>query len=74
MVIHRKTKHGFNTDNEKKSRGRPKKEYQQESSSNNAQAKYENFLNKWFIQPHWRYDGNESFIEISDSKLFDFEN
>lgn len=45
LVIHRKTKHGFNTEAEKKSRGRPKKEEQQENSYHNAQNKFNNFLN-----------------------------
>ena len=45
LVIHRKNKHGYNTDNEKKSRGRPKKEEQQEATYQNAQIKYNEFLN-----------------------------
>lgn len=45
LVIHRKTKHGYNTETEKKSRGRPKKEDLQESSFQNAQNKYNEFFN-----------------------------
>jgi hypothetical protein len=45
LVIHRKNKHGYNPEIEKKSRGRPKKEEQQENSFHNAQLKYDNFLN-----------------------------
>ena len=45
LVIHRKTKHGYNTEAEKKSRGRPKKEDLQESSYQNAQNKYTEFFN-----------------------------
>ena len=45
LVIHRKTKHGYNTETEKKSRGRPKKAEQQENSYHNAQLKYNTFLN-----------------------------
>ena len=45
LVIHRKTKHGYNTETEKKSRGRPKKAEQQENSYHNAQIKYNTFLN-----------------------------
>jgi len=45
LVIHRKTKHGYNTETEKKSRGRPKKEDLQESSYQNAQNKYKEFFN-----------------------------
>lgn len=45
LIIHRKTKHGYNTETEKKSRGRPKKEEQQENSYQNAKIKYNNFLN-----------------------------
>ena len=45
LVIHRKTKHGYNTEAEKKSRGRPKKEDQQENCYQNAQIKYNEFFN-----------------------------
>ena len=45
LIIHRKTKHGYNSETEKKSRGRPKKEEQQENSYQIAQIKYNNFLN-----------------------------
>ena len=45
MVIHRKTKHGYSTETEKKSRGRPKKEDQQETSYQKAQVKYNEFFN-----------------------------
>ena len=45
LVIHRKTKHGYNTETEKKSRGRPKKEDIHESSYQNAQNKYIEFFN-----------------------------
>ena len=45
LIIHRKTKHGYNTETEKKSRGRPKKEELQESVYQNTRVKYNNFLN-----------------------------
>ena len=45
LVIHRKQKHGYSTETEKKSRGRPKKEDIQESSYQNAQTKYNEFFN-----------------------------
>ena len=45
LIIHRKNKHGYNPEMEKKSRDRPKKEEQQETSFQNAQLKYDNFLN-----------------------------
>ena len=45
LVIHRKTKHGYSTETEKKSRGRPKKEDQQETSYQKAQVKYNEFFN-----------------------------
>ena len=45
LIIHRKTKHDYNPENEKKSRGRPKKEEQQENSYQNALVKFRNFLN-----------------------------
>ena len=45
LIIHRKTKHSYNSETEKKSRGRPKKDEQQENSYQSAQIKYNNFLN-----------------------------
>ena len=45
LVIHRKLKHNYNKTNENKSRGRPKKDYQQENSLTIAQNKYNNYFN-----------------------------
>ena len=45
LVMHRKAKHGYSAEAEKKSRGRPKKEDQQENTFQNAQIKYNEFLN-----------------------------
>ena len=45
LLIHRKTKHGYLTETEKKSRGRPKKEEIQESVFQDTRIKYNNFLN-----------------------------
>jgi len=45
LITHRKTKHQFNNETEKKSRGRPKKEEVQEASFHMAQNHYNNFLN-----------------------------
>ena len=46
LVTHRKTKHGYNTEADKKSRGRPKREDQQETCYQNALAKYDKFFNE----------------------------
>ena len=51
LVIHRKTKHGYNTEADRKSRGRPKKDYQNENSGNNVLSKFENFLNNETRKP-----------------------
>ena len=45
LIIHRKLKHNYNIETEKKSRGRPKKEDQEENSFQNAQIKYKEFFN-----------------------------
>ncbi len=45
LIIHRKTKHGYNTETEKKYRGRPKKEELQENVYQSTRVKYNNFLN-----------------------------
>ena len=45
LMIHRKLKHNYNIETEKKSRGRPKKEDQQENSFQNAHIKYNEFFN-----------------------------
>ena len=46
LIIHRKTKHGWNSDGERKARGRPKAtDAQQEASFRKAQAHYDYFLN-----------------------------
>ena len=46
LVIHRKTKHGYNGDGEKKARGRPKASEEQEISYRKAQEYYNNFFNE----------------------------
>ena len=45
LTIHRKTKHQFTSEAEGKSRGRPKKESQQENSINTIQNKFNDFFN-----------------------------
>ena len=45
LIIHRKTKHGYSTDGERKQRGRPKVSDQQEVSYRKAKAHYDVFLN-----------------------------
>ena len=45
LIIHRKTKHGFSTDGEKKARGRPKASDQSEISYRKAKSIYDSFLN-----------------------------
>ena len=44
LVIHRKLKHNYNKTSDNKSRGRPKKDYQQENLLSIAQNKYNNFF------------------------------
>ena len=51
LVIHRKTKHGYNTEADRKSRGRPKKDYQNENPGNSVLSKFENFLNNETRKP-----------------------
>ena len=51
LIIHRKIKHNYNKLNENKSRGRPKKDYQQENSYSTAQNKYINFFNTDIRKP-----------------------
>ena len=47
LTTHRKTKHGYGTNGEKKSRGRPKKDCNSENNTTtmNAQIKFNNFFN-----------------------------
>ena len=45
LVMHRKAKHGYSSEAEKKTRGRPKKEDQQETIFQNLQIKYNDFFN-----------------------------
>jgi len=83
LVIHRKTKHGFNTEAEKKSRGRPKKEEQQENSYHQAMNKFNSFLNN--DNRKIKEDSNnlekvksnfsENFQKLKENELFkNFEN
>ena len=51
LIIHRKIKHNYNKLNENKSRGRPKKDYQQENSYTLAHNKYNNFFNSNMRKP-----------------------
>ena len=46
LITHRRGKHGFNFESEKKSRGRPKKEDQNENCYQNALNNYNEFLNQ----------------------------
>lgn len=55
LTIHRKTKHQYTSEAEGKSRGRPKKELQQENSMNTIQNKFNDFFN------------NETRKQISES-------
>ena len=45
LINHKKIKHGYSTEEEKKSRGRPKKENQQERAYLDAKIKYSVFFN-----------------------------
>ena len=66
LIIHRKTKHGYNTETEKKSRGRPKKEELQESVYQNTRVKYNNFLNN---STRKKNAENETPGEVDDINL-----
>ena len=44
LTTHRKTKHGYGNNGEKRNRGRPKKDGQSESNQNNPLIKYNNFF------------------------------
>lgn len=46
LITHRRGKHGFNSECEKKSRGRPKKDDQNENCYQNALNNYNEFLNQ----------------------------
>lgn len=68
LVIHRKNKHGYNTENEKKSRGRPKKEEQQEATYQNAQVKFNEFLH--FDTRKKKEDNNETInLEVMKENM-----
>lgn len=45
LIVHRKTKHGYIVDGEKRARGRPKASEEQEKSYMKAQEYYNNFFN-----------------------------
>ena len=64
LVTHRKTKHGYNTEADKKSRGRPKREDQQETCYQNALLKYNNF----FKDESRKIDDNEEKVNLDTVK------
>ena len=66
LIIHRKLKHNYNIETEKKSRGRPKKEDQQENSFQNAQIKYNEFFDNEFRKK--KPDGEEEIINLEKIK------
>ena len=68
LVIHRKTKHGYSTEAEKKSRGRPKKEDQQETSYQKAQVKYHDFFNNDTRKSKSENEQNEEKITLEKVK------
>lgn len=61
LVIHRKAKHGYSSEAEKKARGRPKKEDQQENIFQNLQIKYNEFFNN---ETRKKLDENEENINL----------
>ena len=71
LVIHRKTKHGYSTEAEKKSRGRPKKEDQQETSYQKAQAKYHEFFNNDTRKSKSEHINDENEEKITLEKVKD---
>jgi len=58
LIIHRKTKHEYITETEKKTRGRPKKEDQQDNSLIAVKAKYNEFYNDERRKGMATLDGN----------------
>lgn len=64
VINHRKLKHGYNSENEKKSRGRPKKEDQQENEFVNAQIKYNIFFNNSTRQKLGNVNSENNLIDL----------
>ena len=62
LIIHRKLKHNYNKINENKTRGRPKKDYQQENSYTITQNKYNNFFNNNMRKPFLKEEGQKNNI------------
>ena len=70
LIIHRKLKHNYNKINENKTRGRPKKDYQQENSYTITQNKYNNFFNNNMRKPFLNEGGqNNNIINLEQIKL-----
>lgn len=51
LTTHRKTKHGYGTNGEKKARGRPRKDFQPDNTTANPQVKFLNFFNNETRKP-----------------------
>ena len=71
LIIHRKLKHNYNKMNENKTRGRPKKDYQQENSFTITQNKYNNFFNNNMRKPFLNEEGqNNNIINLELIKIY----
>ena len=64
LIIHRKNQHKFSTEAEKKSRGRPKKENQQENSLIFAQNKFNEFFNSETRKKIMEENNEENIINL----------
>jgi len=71
LTTHRKTKHGYGNNGEKRNRGRPKKDGQSENSQNNPLTKYINFFNDEKRKPHsLDQDSNDKILNTDIIKEF----
>ena len=68
LTTHRKTKHGYGNNGEKRNRGRPKKDGQSENNQNNPLIKYNNFFNDEKRKPV--QTSNDIIINIDKIKEF----
>lgn len=71
LTTHRKTKHGYGNNGEKRNRGRPKKDGQSENSQNNPLNKYNNFFNDVKRKPN-TFDQTSNSQSVSTEIIKDF--
>ena len=70
LIAHKKTKHGFVIEGEKKGRGRPRKDnINNNASINNSKKKYENFFNN-DLRKNKNLDSNLNEINEENLKTF----